>query len=85
MRRKLSNCAAKLRQIYTKSAVIVRHFELTLGLDNVVGRPDQTPEHQKQQKHRLAWPRVLKNQRLFVLFKHTLHSECHVICRLRIG
>ena len=24
----------------------------------MVGRPDQTPEHQKQQEHRPAWPRV---------------------------
>ena len=65
MRRKLSSCAAKLRQIFTKGAVIVRHFQLTFGsnwkqlcINNVVGRPDQTPEQQKQQKHRPASPGV---------------------------
>ena len=97
VRRKLSNCAAKLRQIFTKSAVIVRHFQLIFGsnwqqlcINIVVGRPDQTPEHQKQQKHRPAWPRVseflenssllTKNQRLVVLFKHdTLNSTRKVL------
>ena len=65
VRRKLSNCAAKLRQIFPKNAVIVRHFKLIFGsnwqqlcTNYVVGRPNQTPEHQKQQKHRPAWPRV---------------------------
>ena len=62
VRRKLSNYAAKLRQIFTKSAVIVQHFQLIFGsnwlqlcINNVLGRPDQTPEHQKQQKHRPDW------------------------------
>ena len=31
VRRKLSNYAAKLRRIFTKSAVIVRHFQLIFG------------------------------------------------------
>ena len=49
-----------------KSAVIVRHFQLLFGskwqqlcINNVVDRPDQTLEHQKQQKHHPGtWPRV---------------------------
>ena len=65
VRRKLSNYAAKLRRIFTKSAVIVRHFQLIFGsnllqlyINDVVGRPDQTSKHQKQQKHCPARPRV---------------------------
>ena len=53
------NCGKYL--LKCKSAVIVRHFQLTFGsnwqqlcINNVVGRP----EHQKQQKHRPAWLRV---------------------------
>ena len=67
MRRKLSNYAAKLRRIFTKSAVIVRHFQLIFGsnwlqlciiINDVVGRPDQTSNQEKKQKHRPARPRV---------------------------
>ena len=65
MRRKLSNYAAKLRRIFTKSAVIVRHCQLIFGsyclqlcINDVVGRPDQTFKQQKRQKHRPARPRV---------------------------
>ena len=61
VRRKLLNYAVKLRRTLTKSGVIVRHFQLTFGsnwlqlcVNDVVGRPDQTPEHQKQQKQRPA-------------------------------
>ena len=67
VRRKLSNYAAKLRRIFTKSAVIVRHFQLIFGsnwlqlciiINDVVGRPDQTSNQEKKQKHRPARPRV---------------------------
>ena len=43
----------------------MRHFQLIFGLNwlqlcinDVVGRPDQTSKHQKQQKHRPARPRI---------------------------
>ena len=69
---KKANCAAErgencqiIRRIFTGNAVIVRHFQLIFGSNwlqlciyDVVGRPDQNSEHQKQQKHRPAWPRV---------------------------
>ena len=49
VRRKLSNYAEKLRRIFTKSAVIVWHFQLIFGsnwlklcINDVVGGPDQT-------------------------------------------
>ena len=77
MRRKLSNYAAKLRQIFTKSAVIVRHFRLTFGsnwqqlcINNVVGRVDQTPEHQKQQKPETS-PCLAEGFGIFVKFELT--------------
>ena len=101
VRRKLSNCAAKSRQIFTKCAVIVRHFQLIFGsnwqqlcINNVVGRPDQTSEHQKQKKNiallgggfrNFVKFELTKNQRLVVLFKHTLNSKCHVIRRFDNG
>ena len=67
-----ANCAAEcgencqiVRRNCGKYSLKVRHFQLTFGsnwqqlcINNVVGRPDQTPEQQKQQKHRPAWPRV---------------------------